>query len=169
MHLAEFQRRQRSLDEQLAAGIELLRAAHRAQSRALELVWTASPENAGPAQLASLIPDEAAGTSSTSSGDEAAGTSSGPPPAASTAERGRRWGIGELEDRILDLLEDLPEAFDRGDVIAALGETPDRSSLYKVLERLRFSGVLEFARHGGGRVTSRYRRRAEEAESPPVE
>lgn len=55
-------------------------------------------------------------------------------------------------------LDRLPEVFDSEDVLAALEVTPERSSLYRVLDELRQEGTLEIERRGGGRYRTRYRR-----------
>lgn len=151
MQAHEYESRKRSLDTQLANGIDLLRAAHRAQRQALDLVWRASPWNPRPEPL-TLPEQEAAGAAPRPPGE----ATSAPEPAAAPR---RRWGAGEIEEAIVDLLERLPETFDRNDVVAALGDTPDRSSLFRVLETLCYEGILEVARRGGGRVTTRYRRK----------
>jgi hypothetical protein len=158
MHQSEYESRKRTLDDQLAAGIDLLRAGHRVQLRALELVWMSSPENSAPVRA--LAPEAPA--------PPPAPPPPPPPPLPPTQtprRAERRWGIGELEDAVIEALDRLPEVFDRGDVIAALGERPERSSLYRVLEELRDGGTLEIVRAGNGRVPSRYRRRATRPEN----
>src|SRR5262245_52809370 len=147
MHLSEFERRKRSLDEQLAAGTELLQAAHRAQVRALQLIWMTSPENRG-----SLPPELLA------MGAEAVVAS--PPPAepeAPAPPKRRKWKVGELIGAVQDAFDRLPETFDRIDIVAALGETPERSSLHRVLEDLLRGGALEIVQRGHGRVPTRFR------------
>jgi hypothetical protein len=158
MQAHEYEGRKRSLDTQLANGIDLLRAAHRAQRLALDLVWRASPWNPRPEPLP-LQEQEVTGAPLPSPGEPTPAT------AEPKAPR-RRWGAGELDEAVVAALDRLPETFDRHDVVAALGDTPDRSSLFRVLEVLCYEGILEVARRGGGRVTTRYRRR-EPASHPP--
>lgn len=155
MHLSEFERRKRSLDEQLAAGLELLRAAHRAQMRALQLIWVTSPENRG-----SLPPELLA---------VEAGAPDALPPAPTAPPARRKWKVGELIGAVQDAFDRLPETFDRTDVVAALGETPERSSLHRVLEELCEGGALEIVKRGYGRVPTRYRCVVAEEDDEPAE
>jgi hypothetical protein len=154
MNHSDYERRKRGLDDQLAAGIELLRAAHRTQLRALELVWMASPENPTPLPAGF---ERLAGDGLTSSAEKV--------PAASQRPHRPRLGVGVLIEAVMDALDRLPDVFDSEDVLAQLEVTPERSSLYRVLEELRREGTLEIERPGGGRYRTRYRR----GPNPPSE
>src|SRR5262245_22929832 len=103
MNQSEYERRKRSLEANLEEGIELLRAGFRAQMRALDLVWMASPENREPipvrlepqaAELApvSLLPP--------------------PPPAPAPPARKKRRPAGELYNQVVEALARMPEVFD---------------------------------------------------------
>jgi hypothetical protein len=162
MNQGEYERRKRGLDDQLAAGIELLRAAHRTQLRALELVWMASPENPTP------VPpgfERLAGAEPSPVLERVPATSSEKVPAASRRPLRPRLRAGVLIEAVETALDRLPEVFDSEDVLAVLEVTPERSSLYRVLDELRQEGTLEIERRGGGRYRTRYRRGA----PPPPE
>ena len=136
----DYERRKQVLDEQLEAGIELLRTAYRAQRNALDLVWMASPQNRSAVVLPFEIP-----TTQRSSGQSA-------------PLKKRRWGAGELRAAIEAALEKVPQEFDRSDLIAAMGVEPDRSSLYRIVEEMRQDGVLALIAGGKGQYASRYRK-----------
>ncbi len=132
----EYEHYRRRLDEQLASGIELLKAAHAQQIHALELVWKMgsneeSVRAAAPATTAAPAP----------------------PP------RPLRRKAGELITAIEAALPGLPEVFDRSAVIQALGYEPDRGSLYRALQDLFFQGVIAQEEIGGGRVSTTYRKK----------
>jgi hypothetical protein len=135
----EYEQRQRQLDNQLRAGIELLEAAHRQQTRALDLVWRSfSGEEPG------VRPAVAA---------EPAGVPVSPEP-----RRPSRRRAGELAGEIQEALAGVPEVFDRNHVCQALGFEPDRSSLFRALEDLVRNGSLAVEGIGSGRTPTRYRK-----------
>lgn len=131
----EYEHYLRRLDEQLASGIELLKAAHAQQVHALELVWRMTSSEA-PVRAAVPAPEA---------------------PVAAPAPAPRR-GTGELIHDIHAALPRLPEVFDRRAVIQALGYEPDRSSLFRALKELSHEGVLVQVSIGEGRVPTTYRR-----------
>jgi hypothetical protein len=135
----EYEHYRRRLDEQLASGIELLKAAHAQQVHALELVWKMGSREE-PGRATALAP-----------GLEAPSAPAQP----SRPSRRRAW---ELIDDIVDVLPRLPEVFDRGAVIQALGYEPDRSSLFRTLQELAHQGAIVQVSLGGGRTPTTYRR-----------
>jgi hypothetical protein len=133
----EYERRKRRLDEQLRAGVELLESAHRAQVRALDLVWMLQAEEAGVTPL------------------------DGPAPAASpkpSPDRPRRKTGPEVAADVGRVFAGLPEAFDRNDVCEALGYEPDRGVLYRAINELLQEGYLRIELDGTGRKPTRYRK-----------
>lgn len=138
----EYEQRKRRLDDQLREGVELLKAAHRQQMRALELVWMTMAEE-DPA-LPQAPPQEAAV-------DRQA-------PAPAEPPRPVRRRAGQLNEEVEGILDALPEVFDRNDVAEALGYEPDRGSLYRVLQDLARSGVLAVEKAGAGKVPTTYSR-----------
>jgi hypothetical protein len=142
----EYEHYRRRLDEQLASGIELLKAAHAQQVHALELVWMMGRNEEAVRPVPSAPPAEA-------------------PVAAPQPSRPTRRGAWDLIHDIQAALPRLPEVFDRRAVIQALGYEPDRSSLYRVLQDLAHKGVLVKESIGEGRVPTTYRK-AEPEHSP---
>jgi hypothetical protein len=131
----EFEERKRQLEEHHRTGIELLEAAHRRQIRALEIVYlTAASEEA------QIPPPEAPSTATAVT-----------PPAFS------RRGPGELREEIRAALSRIPQVFDRHDICRALGQEPDRSSLFRALRELVQEGVLAVEEVGRGKVAGTYR------------
>jgi hypothetical protein len=156
MNLIDYERRKRSLEANLEEGIELLRAGFRAQMRALDLVWMASPENQDP--IPARLDAHAA---------EARALALLPPPVgpepAAPAKRTRR-PAGELYNQVLAALDRMPEVFDREDLLPLLDPAPHRSSLSRIMDDLRWSGVLERVEEGQGTRPSRFRRKEGEPE-----
>lgn len=124
----EYEHYKQRLDEQLEAGIELLRAAHAQQHRALDLVWTMR-EGPEPAPAASPSP----------------------------TPRARREPWKLLNDAEA-ALGSLPDVFDRNDLVRVLGYQPDRGSLYRTLQELVGDGILAVEFAGSGRSPARYRK-----------
>jgi hypothetical protein len=133
--------RKRLLDQQLEAGIDLLRRAHRAQVRALELVWMANP-------AAELTPLPVAA--------QAVESPQALTPASPETPRPRRRGAWELHEEVLTALGQVGAEFDRNDVCRALGYEPDRSSLQRTLVQLQGEGVIALTATGTGRTPARW-------------
>lgn len=160
MNSHEYETRRRALDEELEAGLELLRAAHRAKVRAIDYVWMTSPENRN------LLPPGAV----PSPVGEVSPPAARPVEPTSAAPPRRRWRTVDLQTAIEDALDTLPEVFDRNDLAKALGSTPDRTTVYRILQDMTYEGVLAIEERGGGRTATRYRRlepaEEESAEAP---
>jgi hypothetical protein len=146
----EYEQRKQRLDEQLRAGIELLEAAHRAQVRALDLVWMLQAEEGGGG-LALEVPVVA------------------PPPGGPPAPAApRRRSPGEMVDDLNQAFWRLPETFTRRDVCAVLGYEPDRGALYRILQDLVKDGFAAVQSLGEGKRATVYRK-IERAPSAPEE
>jgi hypothetical protein len=149
----EFDQRKQRLEEQLQEGIELLRAGFHQQLRALELVWGNTAE--GAEALASAPP---AGTRREQPAAPVQ-TSAAPPPATpSSSKRGQLW-------RDIDaILDDLPQVFNRDDLVKALGYEPDPSALHRALRGLRRAGVIVLKARSVGKYPADYELVVEEEE-----
>jgi hypothetical protein len=86
---------------------------------------------------------------------EAEQGSAAPPP----EKRPRRPAL-ELYEAVLERLDDLPEVFTKEDLCQALGETPDRRALHRVMTDLTRDGWVRIEERGAGRIPSSYRRLA---------
>jgi hypothetical protein len=159
MNQAECERRKQHIEGELEIAIEILRAGARAQVRALDMVWMASPENRAPSPLfldSPLLPAVDRRLLAAPEPEEGDEPEAPPPPPPVR----KRRGAAELYYEVFDLLEHLPETFDRTDFLPRLKPRPERSSLYRVLEELRREGWIEVAEIGRGTVPSTYRRKA---------
>jgi hypothetical protein len=146
----EYEQRQRQLDEQLRAGIELLEAAHRQQTRALDLIWRSfSGEEPGVRPAVAAEPAAPMGI-----------------PVSAEPRRTSRRRAWELAGEVREALAAVPEIFDRNHVCQALGFEPDRSSLFRALEDLVRNGSLAVEGIGSGRTPTTYRKTGA-AVSPP--
>ena len=140
MHPTDYDRRKHALDEQLRLGIELLQSAYQVQLRALELMrWS---DSAAPHPV---------------------------PKTAGPASAGKRqrfaWSVrGALYERVLEALGQLSEEVTKSDIVRALGFSPERSSLHRVIAELVSEKVLELKSPGKGRLPSVYRQRPASSE-----
>lgn len=136
----EYEARRRRLDEELRAGMEMLKAGHQAQVQALDLLWRIATDG-------TVAPDPSPAL----------------PPAA---PKSRRRGPGELLYEVIAVLPQLPEPFTKDDVSRALSDPPDRSSLFRVLQELELTGRLSVESYGSGRLATVYRRAAPQTPTP---
>lgn len=106
----EYERRRRALEEMYQADLLMVRAAHETRLRCLEaLRQTEAP-----------------------TGGQGSRPAPPPPPAPAPPKRTRPQNP-DLRDSIEEALPGLPEQFTKEDVIRALGFTPTRSSIQRVL------------------------------------
>ncbi len=143
----EYEQRKRILDEQLRMALDLVHAGHRAQLQMLELLWRTSEGEAETAQTAE--PPQA-------------------PPLPEPQETApplpkQRRAAGELYDGVLETLPQLPEDFTKHDVLRCLGDSPDRASLFRVLDTLEREGAIEVKSRGSGKIPTTYRKKHNEA------
>ncbi len=137
----EYQQHKRRLEEQLRQGVELLQAAFRG---ALELVWMATAEKDA------VLPRSASGSAKPSS--------SSPPPAAPARPRQKP---GQLLKEVDAVLDQLPEVFDRDDLVKALGYEPDRSALHRVMTWLRRQEIITLESSNVGKIPARWEKNYE--------
>jgi hypothetical protein len=128
------------LEEQLRADIALLQEAHRIKLRAFETVWQTQADLAAapaPASGADPLPASA--------------------PPGETKKRNARWS---LFFAIEEKLGELPEVFDRNDVVRVLGFAPKRATLFRALDELRADGRIAEESRSEGRQPARFRKLA---------
>jgi len=143
LNRAEYQRLRRQLDEELRAGIEMLRAGHRAKVEALEALWDEPSVEVPASRPAAPSPGE--------------GPVRQPP-------EGRRTP-GEIRAEVEAAMARLGDGFERGDLCRAMGYEPHRSSLHRVIEEMLHDGALEIESVGAGRRATRYRKGRQSAQS----
>lgn len=135
----EYEQRKLRLAEQLREGVALLEEGYQRQLRALELIWMS--DSSGDAASPRQRPIAAAAPASPP----------GKPPR-------HRLAPGQLREDVETALGQVPEVFDRNDLLRALGYEPERSSLHRVLERLLNEGVLVLDSYGAGKIPAKYRK-----------
>lgn len=151
----EYERRKRRLEEQLAEGIELLRAGFRQQIRALELVWiTTAAEDVTLASIPATV---------TSRGEPSGSVTTAAPPHRAKPSRRPRQKAGKLWEDVDAIFDDLPQVFDRNDVVRALGYEPERSSLHRVMRSFRLAGDIVIKVLSAGRTPVKYEKVEEDA------
>jgi len=132
MRKSEYEKRRRALEKQYEEDLELLRAAHHARLHALEALF------------ASSTAAETQAVFETPSSVETRACRALPP--------------GELKQAVLNAFPQLPEIFVRHDVEKALGFTPARSSLVRILRDMWMDGELKIEEISEGRMRTKYRK-----------
>lgn len=133
----EYERRRRALEEMYQADLLMVRAAHETRLRCLEALRQAdTPDGHRESQPAS------------------------PPPLASAPApvRRARHANPNLKEAILEALPSLPELFVKEDVVRAIGFTPSRSSLQRVLMDLDAQKIIRFGELSTGWHPTTYRK-----------
>jgi hypothetical protein len=141
----EYEQRKRILEEQLRTALDLVHAGHRAQLQILEMLWRTSEGAAAETPEAPPLPEPL----------EAA-LPPAPPPK-------QRRAAHQLYFDVVETLPQLPEDFTKNDVIRCLGYSPDRASLFRVLETLQREGAVELKSLGGGKKATIYSKKHNEA------
>jgi hypothetical protein len=143
----EYEKRNRRLEEELRAGVELLETAYRHQVRALQLVWAAAGGDVEiPPSVVATFP-----------GGPAAAAPAFPALPAAPPQPARR-GSWDLYNDVQDALDEAPEVFDRNDICRILGYEPNRGSLYRTLQELIQDGDCALEERGSGKMPTRYRK-----------
>jgi hypothetical protein len=137
----EYERLRRDLEERLAADLELIHAAHQARLQALDALGFASAEPQAPTESPTSVPQ-------TAPVEEP-----GELPVA--VQKPRR---GDLLADILKIFPDLPEVFDKPEVVRLLGYEPNRPALHRVWDKLREDGKIVMERFSAGRRPTRFRK-----------
>jgi len=136
------------LEDQLRADIELLQEAHRVKLRAFETVWRAQADVAQTPQMPQMR---------TSPEAERLPVAALPAGAAGTENRTGGWSVFYA---IQEKMDQIPEVFDKNDVIRALGFTPKRATLFRALDELRIAGWITGESPSEGRQPARFRKLA---------
>jgi hypothetical protein len=144
MNREDYERAKERIEVERRRAIELMETAYDSQLRALELVWMSRGGGF------SLLPE--------SFGEPAASPAPPPPPAPPAAPAARPMFFPDLYVRVEELLDGLPDPFDRNDVCGALGEEPNRNALNRCLSVLTQEGRIHVQKHGTGRLPSIYRK-----------
>ncbi len=63
---------------------------------------------------------------------------------------------GKLVEDVDAALDQVPEVFDRNDLLKALGYEPDRTSLYRIVRGLLREGVITLEVRGSGKIPAKY-------------
>ncbi len=169
MDPSEHERWKQHLEEELEAAFDLVRAGFRAQMRVLDQIHLANqPREAALGAFPSSLPDSHSPLPPAVHRSE---TQPPAPPANLPAARKRRRG-GEVIGQVCDVLDTLPEVFDRQDLLAALPSRPHDNTLYAALHQLARQGWIKVEEKGWGSRSTRYRRLEpleEDEDEPPAE
>lgn len=133
----QYEEQKRRLAEQHRSLVEMVNSAYETQLQALDRVWRMLSGEDSPDPRPAPAP------------------AAPPPPPAPPARRRRK--AGELYEAVVEILPQLPETFVFSDVCRLLGETPDRGSLYRVLQELKAEGSVAIESTGSGTQPTEYR------------
>ena len=144
----ELEERLRALEAQHQADIALMNAAHEARIRSLLSVWqTVAPPAPAPQLVAATLPEPS----------PAPPPPPAPPANPQPAPKPRRERYSVLED-LDEVFPNLPDVFDKHDIVRALGYEPARTTLFRALRLFEKQGLLEVETMSNGGTTSRYRK-----------
>ena len=144
----EYEERVRALEEQHHAHIALLNAAHGTRLRALARLWQDAAEREGDGAAAEA-----------SSATAPAHIAAVEPPAAAPAPPARpALAPNTVFNDLCAAFPDLPEVFDRNDVIRLLGYVPARATLARALASLNDEGMIAVETQSLGGSVNRYRK-----------
>jgi hypothetical protein len=147
----EYERRRRALEQQYQEDLELLRAGHQARLRALEALWLAPPEREEATAQRVLSVGEDVQPTRPETRTEVL-------PSVVPAKKSRLYPRGSLPNLIRKVLPQLPEVFEKRDVVQALGFEPRRTTLVRVLQEMADGNELAFDQLGSGRLVTTYRK-----------
>jgi len=139
----DYERYRKRLEEQLHADIGLLYDAFHAKLRAYQ---TMVRSRSGDLAVEALPPSESPVPA--------------PAPAAAPAPQAphARSEPASVIDALRDVLPQLPETFDKFDVLPLLGFEPRRSTFYEALHLLQREGLIDIVRYAGGKRPAQYRK-----------
>jgi hypothetical protein len=150
MTRSEYEQRRRALEAQLAADVELVRAAHETRLRALERLWLASSEveSSEPVPIGTQTGNGMRTETGTQTGTQA-------PPAEDEAVH---KGYGEVAADLEDALVRLPELFDKAALVHEIGYQPIRSTLHRAIDKLLLQKKIKVDQASSGRTRTIYRK-----------
>ena len=135
----EYEERRRAFEEQHRVDVALMNAAQEARIRSLDRLWQESLER------------ERSPTSEIPGAPVRPVASPAPEP---KTLRPRYSVINDLEEAF----PQLPQVFNRKDIVRALGYEPPRTTLFRALNRLQEEGAITVETHSPGGTTARYRK-----------
>lgn len=138
----EYEERKRALEAQHLADVALMNVAHQARMRTLEDLWQCTAAHAVSPQ-AMVVP----------------APTSAPPAPPAPSPKPKRAAFSVLDD-LTAALPELPQTFDKHDIVRALGYEPSRATLFRALLALSKEGRITTVNFSVGGATTRYRKLA---------
>lgn len=162
MRHSEFERRRRAIERQLEEDLELVRAGYRAKLRALEMLWLASPgeDGTGAETVPSVGGDHRTAEEVSQESSETLNASETPGP-SETLNETLASPVPQRGDVLRDIeavLDRLPAVFDKQDIVRALGYSPPRATLYRVISQLKENKKIATQEYSDGRNRTKYRK-----------
>ena len=146
----EYEERRRALEEELRSDLALIHAAHEARVRSLDrLRRLALEEN-----------ESAVGSRPGKQRHDGTGTTAEAEPPAPAASRKPASPPGAFLNDLEAILSELPEVFDKKDVVRLVGYEPTHSTFFRALARLQDEGTVAVEDFSSGAVHTTYRKLA---------
>lgn len=144
----EYAERRRALEQELQRDLALIHAAHEARVRSLDRLRRLAME--GNESEAVSIPGKEEHDRTGTMGDAV--------PPAPAASRKPSSPPGAFLNDLCDVLSQLPEVFDKEDVVRLVGYKPTHSTFHRALARLQDEGSVAIEDHSEGGVHTTYRK-----------
>ncbi len=144
----EYAERRRALEQELQRDLALIHAAHEARVRSLDRLRRLAME--GNESEAVSIPGKEE--------QDRNGTMGNAVPPAPTASRKPSSPPGAFLNDLCDVLSQLPEVFDKEDVVRLIGYKPTHSTFHRALARLQDEGSVAIEDHSEGGWHTTYRK-----------
>jgi len=146
----EYEERRRALEQELQSDLALIHAAYEARNRSLDRLRQLAMEENGAGTMPIPI----------NGGHDRIGTAPQPVPAAPAASRKPARPPGAFLSDLDDILSELPEVFDKRDVIRLVGYEPTHPTFFRALNRLQKDGTVAIESYSDGGKHTRYRKLA---------
>ncbi len=130
----EYEERRRALEQELQSDLALIHAAHEARVRSLDRLRRLAIEGNEPGTARNEAP---------------------PAPAASRKPASRPGAFLTDLDAVFS---ELPEVFDKADVVRLVGYKPTHSTFFRALSRLQDEGSVAIEEYSEGGIHTMYRK-----------
>jgi hypothetical protein len=144
----EYAERRRALEQELQRDLALIHAAHEARVRSLDRLRRLAMEGNEP-EAASIPGKEE---------HDRTGTMGNEVPPATAASRKPASPPGAFLNDLRDVFSQLPEVFDKEDVVRLVGYKPTHSTFHRALTRLQDEGSVAIEDYSEGGVHTTYRK-----------
>jgi hypothetical protein len=144
----EYEERRRGLEQELQSDLALIHAAHEARVRSLDRLRRLAMEEDGSAVV----------SGSDKEGHDRTRTTGETVPPAPAASRKPSSPPGAFLNDLEAILSELPEVFDKKDIVRLVGYEPTHSTFFRALTRLQDEGAVAVEDYSDGGTHTTYRK-----------